>query len=127
MACDPNTLLAEATCFQQCAGWPGLGDAVELVLLCAIRDGTPMACDPQVLLDEAACLLSCIPPGALQAVKIGVLCQILSGGGGGGVPLVGINYKFEAGNLYFYDTTDNSWALVGVTGGVGAHVLELSP
>jgi hypothetical protein len=62
-----------------------LEDALEIVLLCAIRDGdTELACDPSALVAEAQCLLHCIPQGASGAVKLGVLCQIAQNGGGGG-------------------------------------------
>jgi hypothetical protein len=78
MACDPNTLLAAAKCFD--CGMSGIMfDAVEIVLLCAIRDGTSLACDPQTLLAQASCILSCIPPGAMPAVKLSILCQITGG------------------------------------------------
>lgn len=83
MACDPNTLLAQAACFN-CNISGATFDAVEIVLLCAINDGTAMACDPQTLVTQASCLLTCIPPGMMPAVKLSLLCQILAGGGTGG-------------------------------------------
>lgn len=86
MACDPQTLLTNAECFQ-CYGYGSMLDAMEVVLLCAIRDGnTSMACDPQSLLSEANCLICELGPipGAFQAVRISLLCQIAAAGGGGG-------------------------------------------
>lgn len=75
MACDPNTLLAQAKCYD-CMYLPGQAAAVEIVLLCAIRDGTAITCDPQALITQANCILTCIPIGMLPAVKIALLCQI---------------------------------------------------
>jgi len=84
MACDPQTLLNDARCFQ-CYGSGVMFDAMEVVLLCAILDGdTSMACDPQSLLSQANCLLCTIPPGAFAAVRVSLLCQIAAAGGGGG-------------------------------------------
>lgn len=77
MACDPNTLLEQAKCFQ-CNLTPGMFAAVEIVLLCALRDGTPLSCDPQTLITEASCILGCIPPGMMSAVKIALLCEIVN-------------------------------------------------
>lgn len=50
--------------------------AVEIVLLCAIRDGTALSCDPQALVAQASCIRSCIPQGMMSAVKLSLLCQI---------------------------------------------------
>lgn len=79
MACDPNQLLEDAKCFQ--CKYDGLGAlyaAVEIRLLCAIRDmETNLSCEPDVLANEARCILHCIPPGAMEAVKLRLLCQIL--------------------------------------------------
>jgi hypothetical protein len=36
-----------------------------------------VACDPNTLLDQAKCLIDCIPPGAVPAVKVSMLCNIL--------------------------------------------------
>ena len=77
MPCDPNTLLDQAKCFQ-CNLTGDLFPAVEIVLLCAIRDGTPLACDPQTLVAQASCIRSCIPLGMMSAVKLSILCQILN-------------------------------------------------
>jgi hypothetical protein len=67
MPCDSATLLASAQCFFAC-GDRALEDALEIVLLCAIRDGdTELACDPSALVAEAQCLLHCIPQGASGA------------------------------------------------------------
>lgn len=95
MACDPNTLLAEATCFN-CNISGAMFDAVEIVLLCAINDGDAMACDPQTLITQASCLLTCIPPGMMPAIKLSLLCQILAAGGGGA----------GASQIVAYTTTD---------------------
>jgi hypothetical protein len=50
--------------------------AIEIVLLCAIRDRTPITCDPQTLIAQASCIEACIPYGMMPAVKISLLCQI---------------------------------------------------
>jgi hypothetical protein len=76
MACDPNTLLEQAKCYQ-CYAASGLLPALEIVLLCKIRDGTPPAsCSPQTIISEAQCIFACIPPGLMSAVKVSLLCQI---------------------------------------------------
>jgi hypothetical protein len=75
MACDPNTLLEQAKCFQ-CVMVGDLFPSVEIVLLCALRDGTPLPCDPQTLVAQASCIRACIPPGMMSAVKLSLLCQI---------------------------------------------------
>jgi len=75
MACDPNTLLEQAKCYQ-CVMTAGMFSAVEIVLLCAIRDGVPLPCDPQALVTEASCIQACIPPGMMSAVKLALLCDI---------------------------------------------------
>jgi hypothetical protein len=75
MACDVPAIIEQAKCFQ-CYMPGGLLAAVEIVILCAIRDGTPLDCDPQTLVTEASCILSCIPPGMLPAVKTAILCDI---------------------------------------------------
>lgn len=75
MACDPNTLLEQAKCFQ-CVITGDLYQAVEIVLLCAWRDGTPLSCDPQTLVAQASCIRSCIPQGMMSAVKTAIICDI---------------------------------------------------
>jgi len=75
MACDPNTLLNQAKCYQ-CVLTGDLFPAVEIVLLCAWRDGTPLTCDPQALVTLASCIRSCIPLGMMPAVKAAILCDI---------------------------------------------------
>lgn len=75
MACDPTTLLEQAKCYQ-CNLSPGMFAAVEIVLLCAIRDGTPITCTSQALLAQASCIRGCIPPGMMGAVKLAILCDI---------------------------------------------------
>jgi hypothetical protein len=77
MACDPNTLLDQAKCFQ-CIMSGDLLLSVEIVMLCAIRDGTFIDCDPQALISQATCIRACIPFGMLSAVKLSLLCQIAS-------------------------------------------------
>lgn len=77
MACDPNTLLAQARCYQ-CLLTGDLFSSVEIVLLCAWRDGETLSCDPQALVAQASCIRSCIPPGMMQAVKTAILCDIAS-------------------------------------------------
>lgn len=77
MACDPNTLMDAAKCFEcTLSGQGDLYPAVEIVLLCAIRDRTPLSCDPQTLVAQASCIRTCIPLGMMQAVKLSLLCQI---------------------------------------------------
>ncbi len=84
MACDPNTLINGARCFE-CYGMGRMFDAMEVVLLCAIVDGnTSMACDPQTLMSQANCLLCTIPDGMWEPIKVSLLCQIAAAGGGGG-------------------------------------------
>lgn len=75
MACDPNTLLEQAKCYQ-CLMTGDLFPAVEIVLLCAWRDGTILSCDPQTLVSLASCIRGCIPPGMMGAVKLAILCDI---------------------------------------------------
>lgn len=75
MACDPNTLLEQAKCYQ-CLLTGDLFPAVEIVLLCAWRDGRVLTCDPQTLVSEASCIRSCIPSGMMAAVKTSLLCDI---------------------------------------------------
>lgn len=82
MACDPQTLINDARCFE-CFGMGRMFDAMEVVLLCAIVDGESMACDPQTLLSQANCLLCTIPDGMWEPIKVSLLCQIATGGGGG--------------------------------------------
>jgi len=77
MPCDPNTLLAQATCYR-CLLIGDLFPAVEIVLLCAWRDGEAISCDPQALVAQASCIRSCIPPGMMAAVKTAILCDIAS-------------------------------------------------
>lgn len=84
MACDPATLIAAAKCWFSC-GDRAQNDAIEIVFLCAIRDGdTSIVCDPATLQAQAQCILQCIPQGMMAAVKLGLLCSIAANGGGGG-------------------------------------------
>jgi hypothetical protein len=77
MACDPATLIEQAKCLQ-CYFTGDMFPAAEIILLCNIRDGTPVNCDPQLLAAQATCIRSCIPPGAMNAVKTALLCDILT-------------------------------------------------
>lgn len=77
MACDPAILLDQAKCYQ-CNMSGLMFDAVEIVLLCAIRDGTTLDCDPQTLITQASCIVDCIPPGMMYAVKLAILCDIVN-------------------------------------------------
>jgi hypothetical protein len=105
MACDPNTLLEQAKCYQ-CALTGDLFPAVEIVLLCAWRDGGTLSCDPQSLVAQASCIRSCIPLGMMPAVKTAILCDIASCVG----PTAPSNVAAAAaGNLMLDVTwTDNS-------------------
>lgn len=75
MACDTNALLAAAKCFE-CNFSGDMYAAAEIVLLCAIRDGTTLSCDPQTLAAQASCIRGCIPLGMMGAVKLSLLCDI---------------------------------------------------
>jgi hypothetical protein len=75
MPCDIPALLEQAKCYE-CNLTPGMFAAVEIVLLCAWRDGTVLACNPQTLLSQANCIRGCIPPGMMPAVKLAILCDI---------------------------------------------------
>lgn len=77
MPCDTQILLQQAQCFE-CNMNGLMPSAVEIVLLCAIRDGTPIACDPQTLIAQASCILGCIPPNMMPAVKLAILCDIVN-------------------------------------------------
>lgn len=103
MACDLELLTEQARCLQ-CDLTPAMASAVEIVLLCAIRDGTPLTCDPQVLANEARCLLSCIPYGMLSAVKIALLCDIANGGGGSSSPAP----SFPSGATHYWTMNEAS-------------------
>ncbi len=37
-----------------------------------------MACDPNELLEEAKCIMYCVPRGANEAIKLYLLCTMLS-------------------------------------------------
>jgi hypothetical protein len=125
MACDPNTLLAQAKCFN-CNISGAMFDAVEIVLLCAINDGGTVACDPQTLISQASCLFTCIPPGMMPAVKLSLLCQILTGGGIGGGNLSGVGspegvQTADAGVLYVDTSTTppSLWVKASGSGNTG--------
>jgi hypothetical protein len=75
MACDPNTLISQSRCFE-CFLTGNMAAAVEIVMLCAIRDGETVSTDPQTLAAQASCIQACIPIGMLPAVKLSLLCDI---------------------------------------------------
>lgn len=77
MACDTALLLEQSKCYQ-CNMSGLMFDAVEIILLCAIRDGETPSCDPQALITQASCILGCIPPGMMYAVKLAILCDIVN-------------------------------------------------
>ena len=78
MACDPNTLISQSKCFE-CLLSGNMIPAVEIVMLCAIRDGETVSTDPQTLLSQASCIMACIPIGMMPAVKLSLLCDIANG------------------------------------------------
>ena len=104
MACDPQTLVAQASCFN-CVVTSGLADAVEIVLLCAWRDGTILSCNPQSLVTQASCIFACIPPGMMGAVKLAILCDLMCVG-----PTAPSNVAAAAAGALVLDVTwtDNS-------------------
>lgn len=77
MACDPAVLLEQSKCFQ-CFITGNMAMAVEIVILCAMRDGETIPTDPQELISQASCILACIPVGAMSAVKLAILCDIMN-------------------------------------------------
>lgn len=104
MACDTTTLLEQAKCYQ-CLLTGDLFPAVEIVLLCAWRDGDTISCDPQALVAQASCIRSCIPLGMMPAVKTALLCDILCVG-----PTAPSNVAAAAAGALVLDVTwtDNS-------------------
>lgn len=75
MACDTASLIAQAQCLS-CYLTGDLLVAGQIVLLCEIRDGTPVNCDPQALAAQAQCIRNCIPAGMLDLVKLSLLCGV---------------------------------------------------
>ncbi len=79
---DPNDLSAGARNYQAIYGveW-----RASLFLTCrwALSEAAIAACDPQALETAAHCYASCIPGYSLNALRVYLLCQIASGGGGG--------------------------------------------
>ena len=75
MACDIPALLERSKCFP-CNLSGSIFSGAELVLLCAIRDGTAGSCDPQTLVAQATCVAECIPPGMMPFVKLAILCDL---------------------------------------------------
>jgi hypothetical protein len=78
MACDTQTLLAIANCFN-CVP-PGQWQLLRIALLCRISQGVTLACDPQTLLSEAAAFN--IPGGQMQLLELALLCRIQTAGVG---------------------------------------------
>jgi hypothetical protein len=72
-SCDPNDLMAEASCLRSCLS-PGMHPAAQTYLLAVIVGGS---LDPETLLQEAKCFLQCIPPGSQLEVQVHLLCEIL--------------------------------------------------
>lgn len=66
--------MEQAKCYE-CAVTGDLNAAVEIVLLCAIRDGESLTCDAQELVTQTSCI-RCIPQGMMEAVKTALLCDI---------------------------------------------------
>ncbi len=79
MACDPDALLDQAKC-HLCLIPPGMMETVEVVLLCAIRDGNIIGCEPQELIDQSFCLWCKLGPipGAIGALKVSILCDLVN-------------------------------------------------
>lgn len=75
MACDPETLLANAKDFI------GLSSktrkAMMVRLLCAAVDGESMACDPETLQEEAKCIECAMTEPQMEAVIVSLLCQLV--------------------------------------------------
>ena len=96
-----------------------------------------MTCDPSTLTRLAACF-SCIPKEARPSVELYLLCQILSGGGGGsilsgaGAPSaspsntanVSLYLNLSTGVLYYWNPVTQAWNLV--TTGAGAQQIYQS-
>jgi len=85
-----------------------------------------MACDPNTLLNDAKCIEACVPPGALLAVEIALLCALIEqggvGGGGGSQitqgrspaapddpTLPALDYPVGGGSLLQWDVPSQTW------------------
>jgi hypothetical protein len=71
VACDPQSLLQAAKCFENCT-LAGQRDAIKIYLLALIAGVNP---DPVALMEAARCL-TCLQPGQAQAVQTYLLCTI---------------------------------------------------
>jgi hypothetical protein len=74
VACDSNSLIDAAKCFQQCIPL-GMQAAVQTMLLAQIAGDTR---SPSDLANAARCFFDCIPPGEQMAVQNYLLCAILN-------------------------------------------------
>jgi len=72
MACDPQDLLNQAKCFEDCLT-PIQQESVSIYLLAQISGAST---DPNTLLNNARCFEDCLVGQQLQAVQIYLLCQI---------------------------------------------------
>ena len=72
VACDPQTLMTQASCIQSCL-MPDQISAASLAVLCEINGGD---CAPQALQTLADCQLQCMSPLQIMAAQLVVLCDI---------------------------------------------------
>lgn len=73
VACDPQSLLELAKCFEGCTS-PGQRDAMKVYLLAIIAGVNP---DPVALMEASRCM-TCLLPGQTQAVISYLLCTIVN-------------------------------------------------
>jgi hypothetical protein len=106
--CDPNSILAKASCFS-CLP-PGLLRIVKIQLMREIVGGVQAS--PQTLLDRAACF-SCLSPGILRVLKLQLWCEILGGGTGCVVPATPVfafqSLGFSSANVTWTQAIDPSF------------------
>jgi len=74
MACDYQSILAAAKCFE-CIP-PGAQQGIQTYLLSQISGAST---NPTALMNAARCIASCIPPGMLNEVKTRLLCEVVDG------------------------------------------------
>lgn len=74
-----------------------------------------MACDPNTLLADARCILACIPPAAMPAVEVSLLCQIAAAGGGSGSSSLVTAAAYGAGDGYTVEDTGATFVTFSVT------------
>jgi hypothetical protein len=74
VACDSNSLIDAAKCFQQCIP-QGMQAAVQTMLLAKITGDQRT---PSELASAATCFFECIPPGEQMAVQNYLLCALLN-------------------------------------------------